>query len=92
MFDSLTLTLGLSVLSATLAFTALFVRRPAAKATLGAVCTALALFCALVVRSAYAQSGGPDSLSDHLIVAGCYSVVIAVGIFNVIRGVKRLKA
>ncbi len=92
MFNPLTLTLCLSVLSAALAFTALFVRKPIAKAALGAVCTALALFCAVVVRSAYAQSGGPDSLSDHLIVAGCYAAVIAVGIFNVIRGLKRLKA
>ena len=82
-----------SIVCAVSALAALLVRRPEAKIILGALAVILAVACAMSVRAAYVQSGGPDEPSDHWTVVVCYAAVIAAGGIAVLRGaLKRRKA
>ena len=82
-----------SVVCAVSALAALLVRRPEAKIVLGTLAVILAVVCAMSVRAAYVQSGGPDESSDHWAVVVCYAAVIAAGGMAALRGtLKRRKA
>lgn len=83
--------LALSIACAVLALCSLVFKKPALKLALGAAGLVLAVICALGVREAYAQSGGPDELSDQLIVAGCYAAAAAAGLAGAVSGAIKLR-